>query len=263
MPPVNSAIQAQVVRATGLLTDLAFRRLNTTTILGRCPVGPLPRTVVYSNHETLVDSFLVGGLMCYPTLYDHPQRLHYQLADERNFMANPFIRNMYRYLNVIPVGRDESGQRRDRTAFRRMVEVVSHGAMGHIFIEGTRSRTGKLLPPVPSAAGIALLAKADVLPVYFTGMDKVQPYRRKVGDPPATWRRYVFGQRIEWLTDMRFGQRITIAFGDIIPAAQVTELAGTSNRSERLAAIIMERLRSLKEVVDRQHHGHHSQRLAS
>src|SRR5690242_7405062 len=122
-------------------------------------------------------------------------------------MSNPMMREVYRNLNVIPVGRDQHGNRSDSAAFRKMVKVVSKGAMGHIFIEGTRSRSRELLPPVPSAAGIALLAKADILPVYFTGMDDVQPYRKAWGDPPVTWMRYVFGQQIEWLTDLRFGQR--------------------------------------------------------
>lgn len=263
-PRLDPRIQRLVVRLTGVICDLVFRKLNRTTILGRCPDGPLPRTVVYSNHQSLLDSFLVGGLMCYPELYRHPERLHYQLADGLNFMADPLMRQVYRYLNVIPVGRDAAGARRDRAAFRRMVEVVSAGGMGHIFIEGTRSTTRELLPPVASAAGIAVVAEANILPVYFTGMDEVQPYRKKIGDPPITWRRFILGQRIEWLTDMRFGKRLTIAYGDLISAYDVQTIAGTGpGRSERVAEVVMDRLRSLKSQVDSHHYGCPSQRLAS
>ncbi|MBI5404993.1 MAG: 1-acyl-sn-glycerol-3-phosphate acyltransferase [Candidatus Kerfeldbacteria bacterium] len=261
-----AVLQYVVIVLTGILTFLIFRVGNRTTVVGRPPRGPQPRMLVISNHQSLVDSFLVGAVLSYPWLYWQPWKLQYQLADGRNFMTHPVMKHVYALLRVIPVGRDANGNRSDSAAFKRSVMLLRQGQMLHVFIEGTRSVSGDLLPPKPQVAGMALLSGATVLPVYFTGMHDVQPYRKLPGDGRATWLRPLFGPTVEWLIHMRFGHRLTIAFGDPIAPSEIDGLVGDYDKAARsaaLAAIIMERLRSLKEVVDRQHHGHHPQRLAS
>jgi len=260
-----AALQYLVVVATGILTFLIFRVLNRTTVIGRVPAGPPRQTLIISNHLSLIDSFLVGGIMSYPCLYWEPGRLQYQLADGRNFMTHGVMKHVYALLRVIPVGRDSQGNRSDSAAFKRSVALLKQGRTLHVFIEGTRSITGDLLPPKPQVAGMAVLSEASILPVYFTGMEKVQPYRKKPGDPPATWLRFAFGEMVEWLIDVRFGHRLTIAFGDMITPEEVERILDGCPKSERythLANLLMDRLAELKQLADRQH-GHTSQRLAS
>lgn len=251
-----AALQYAVIVLTGILTLLIFRVFNRTKVIGSPPQGPQPRMLVISNHQSLIDSFLVGAILSYPWLFWKPWMLQYQLADGRNFMTHPVMRHIYALLRVIPVGRDSKGNRSDSAAFKRSVSVLRDGKMVHVFIEGTRSTTGELLPPKTQVAGMALLSEASVLPVYFTGMADVQPYRKKPGDGQPTWLRYVFGPTVEWLVDMRFGHRLTIAFGKAITpdeARAIIEGCPRTERYDRLANAIMDRIRSLKEETERHH----------
>lgn len=194
-----------------LLSYFVFRVLNRTTVIGQRFAKLRPRTVVVSNHQSLLDSFLVGSVIGVPQLFWQPWLTPWHLADGQNFLGHPLLRYVYLFLRVIPVGRDERNQRRDTKAFYAASRAVQSGTL-HVFAEGTRSTDGELRPLKRSAAGLILNAGAGMKFVYFTGMHQVQPYRKKPGDGPRTWLR-AFGKRTEWLLHFRTGQRVIVNIG--------------------------------------------------
>lgn len=222
-----------------LLSYLVFRVLNRTTVIGRRFARFSPRTVVVSNHQSLIDSFLVGSVLGIPQLFFQPRLTPWQLADAKNFPL------LYWLLQVIQVNRDQS----DLTAFFAASKVLTSGGTVHVFPESTRSTDDELRPIKRAAAALILNAAAGLQVVYFTGMHQVQPYRKRPGDGRPTWLR-LFGKKAEWHLHFRTGQRLTVNVGRHIPPAEVAAMAGNGSlreRSEQLAKVIVQELRSLQE----------------
>lgn len=240
---------------TALMCLIGFRLLNKTAVMGVQNLGPRRRLLIVSNHQSLVDSFVVGMVIYFPWLFWRPNLAPSHLADARNFMTHPILRYVYRVLRVIPVGRNAQGERRDRGAYAAACNVLKAGGMLHVFGEGTRSTNQELLPPKPQIGGLALDTGATVRPVYITGLHAVHPYRKRPGDPPVTWWRRLFGPHTEWLLDIRAGHQITVVLGEDIAPDQARALAGDGDHREQvtcLAEAIMERIRMLKQQADAQ-----------
>lgn len=114
--------------------------------------GPL---IVCANHVDWVDPVVVG---C------GTARVVSFMA-KRELFHSPVAGWFLKQLQAFPVRRGEV----DRAALRASVKVLEcHGALG-LFPEGTRSRTGRLQPPEPGAALIALRTGATIVPAGITG----------------------------------------------------------------------------------------------
>ena len=68
---------------------------------------------------------------------------------------------------------------RDRAAQRQLLEILADGRPIGIFVEGTRSRDGRMRAVKPGAAWLALTAGVPVLPVGMAGTDKLFPGRAR------------------------------------------------------------------------------------
>lgn len=238
-----------VLLLTLIVCFYVFRILNTLLVFGSQKRGAAKGLLEVSNHETLIDSFEVGLATYLPSLLLHPTLAPSHLADARNFMTHPILRFVYQALRVIPVKSTDDGCRNDIAAFRTAVRVLRDGGMMHIFIEGTRSPDDQLLPPKNQVGSIALLSGATVRPIFLTGGHKLFPYRKKMGDPPATWWRYLFGSQTEWLLDVRAGHRPVVFVGEEMTPEEILAIAGTGkhrDRAARVTAAIMDRIRQMQ-----------------
>lgn len=238
-----------VLGLTWCICFFVFRILNRTTVHGWQFAGPRRRCLIVSNHQSLIDSFLVNWVIYYPSILWHPDLAPAHLADKKNFSTHRILNFAYDALRVIPVGRKEDGSRNDRAAFYAARAVLKAGRALHVFAEGTRSPDDQLRPIRTQIGSLALIENVTVIPVYFTGMHEVQPYRKKIGDPPVTIWRYLFGAHTEWLLDVRAGKRVTIVIGQPMTPKELVAIAGTdkhSLQSARVAEAIMERISDLQ-----------------
>jgi 1-acyl-sn-glycerol-3-phosphate acyltransferase len=131
-------------------------------IHGGPPVAPREKTVVVSNHESNADPFLISLL---------PWEMKW-LAKASLFKV-PFAGWGMWLAGDIPVVRGdvESG----REALERCARWLEKGVPVVIFPEGTRSRTGELLPFRDGAFRLAIEAGADVLPIAVAGTRRALP----------------------------------------------------------------------------------------
>ena len=91
---------------------------------------------------------------------------------------------------------DRSNPRRALEAYERAAEVIRSGISAVVFPEGTRSRTGQLLPFKNAPFGLAIAAQVPVVPLYVRDTFEImpkgrfvlrpRPIRIVIGDPIAT-----------------------------------------------------------------------------
>lgn len=121
--------------------------------------------ILCSNHVSNIDavflSVILGG------------KIHF-LAKKELFSVN-FLSMIFRKLGAIPVNRGSGSA----SAIIEAEKVLNRGGLIGIFIEGTRSKTGKFLKPKSGTAVIACRTGVPVVPVCITpSSNRVKIFRK-------------------------------------------------------------------------------------
>jgi 1-acyl-sn-glycerol-3-phosphate acyltransferase len=140
--------------------------------------------VVACNHNYGPDYVLLA--------YSSPRELYF-MAKAEIFEWNPLLAAALRATGAFPVQRGKG----DSAAIDTAVQLLTEGNLIAMFPEGTRSRSGKLMPGKTGAARIALAAGVPIVPVAVINSAAV--FRRN------GWRRTQvmvrFGEPITWQGD--------------------------------------------------------------
>jgi 1-acyl-sn-glycerol-3-phosphate acyltransferase len=141
--------------------NLAANRLA-VTVSGResIPDGPV---VFVSNHVSFVDIWVLAGLL--------PGTVRF-LA-KRELLNVPIFGWAMRSAGHIPIDRKNRQAAVDACGEAGM--KIRQGTSAIVFGEGTRSRTGQLLPLKKGAFVLAIQAGVPVVPVYLEGTFQVLP----------------------------------------------------------------------------------------
>ena len=164
-----------VTNVTVTLFWFIFFVLNRTTVIGRRNVGEARNTLLLSNHQSMLDSFLVGLAAFYPQSWVKPHLIPWNPAAAENFYKTPILAWLADNWKCIWVREG----RRDLHALHRMIQVLRRGVMT-LFPEGTRSRDGSVGPGRPGAGFLILATQPRVIPVAIDGMQQVLPIGRYV-----------------------------------------------------------------------------------
>lgn len=132
----------------------SWRRLRIEGLHNIPADGPL---LVASNHLSNLDPMLLGGFF--------PRTL-FALA-KREMYVNPAVAWFLGGCNCIPVERAGA----DRRALSRALHVLRRGGRLLVFVEGTRSRDGRMQRVEPGIGFLARRSGARVLPVAISGTD--------------------------------------------------------------------------------------------
>lgn len=186
-----------------------FRVFNRTTVTGLENIDDEPNTLLLSNHQSMIDSFLVGLLAYFPRSLWKPHLLPWNPAAEENFYRTPALRWLADNWKCIPI---KEG-RRDLHALHRMLQVLPAGVMT-VFPEGTRTRDGSVGRGRPGAGLVILGTRPRVIPVAIDGMQDVLPIGSVVP---------------------RFFKRIRVAYG---PPVDYSDLLDGPRSRETAQAIV-------------------------
>lgn len=119
--------------------------------------------LLVANHASLLDPPLLGNSVSRP--------VHFMAKGD--LFKKPFLKWALPRVKAFPVHRGGA----DRAAVRRAIELLQSGEVVGLFPEGTRTKTGQLLPFQRGAGLIALRANVPVVPVALIGTFK--PFSKK------------------------------------------------------------------------------------
>lgn len=154
-----------------ILAYIVLMPLFFVRVRGRKNARVVGGSVIIANHKSNWDPIVLGhSVTAKPISY---------LGKEELF-ANGIVSWFLHRLYCIPVARKKG----DLVAIKTAIKALKEGKMLGIFPEGTRSRTGELLPFEQGAALMALKADVPVIPVYIKGGYKLfRPVLVTIGVP--------------------------------------------------------------------------------
>src|SRR6266566_548281 len=109
-----------VTNVTVTLFWVLFFVLNRTTVIGRRSIGEERNTLLLSNHQSMLDSFLVGLAAFFPQSWLRPHLLPWNPAAAENFYKSPVLAWLADNWKCIWVREG----RRDLHALHRMMQVL-------------------------------------------------------------------------------------------------------------------------------------------
>lgn len=198
-----------ITLATSTVGAILFFGLSRTEIIGRRNALRERNTLLLSNHQSLIDSFLIGFTAYYGAAIFRPSLIPWNPAAEENFYKNAYQGWWSDQWKCIPV----APGRRDMRALYRMIRALKEGTM-ILFPEGTRTRSGAVGKGRPGAGLVALANQPNLIPVTIAGMSDVLP----IG---AAWPKPF--------------QRVTILFG---PPIDYSHLVGGERSKETAQAVV-------------------------
>jgi 1-acyl-sn-glycerol-3-phosphate acyltransferase len=210
-----------VTNLTVTILWVLFFVLNRTAVRGREHVGDARNTLVLSNHQSMIDSFLIGLAAWYPRSLIKPHLLPWNPAAVENFFRGWLLGWLSYNWRCIPI----RVGRRDPRALRRMAEVLPRGVM-ILYPEGTRTRDGSVGAGRAGAGVVALATGARVIPVAIDGMREVLPIGR---------------------TLPRIGKRISVTFG---PPIDYEQPSGESPSREEAQALVDRAMAMVREQLE-------------
>jgi 1-acyl-sn-glycerol-3-phosphate acyltransferase len=213
--PVTSYL---VTNVTVTLFGVLFFILNRTTVIGRHHVGEQPNTLLLCNHQSMLDSFLVGMGAFYPQSWLKPRLMPWNPAAAENFYKNPILAWLADNWKCIWVREG----RRDLHALHRMTQVLPDGVMT-LFPEGTRTRDGTVGEGRPGPGLLILATHPRVIPVAIDGMRDVLP----------------IGSRVP-----RVGKRVYVSYGAPIDYSEFLKSPRTREVAQALMDRVMDAIRA-------------------
>ncbi|MDO5378437.1 MAG: lysophospholipid acyltransferase family protein [Clostridia bacterium] len=157
--PRRTLIYTVVMALYAILVKVVFFM----RIEGRENIPKGKNVVLMGNHQCILDPLTLA--LCTPD-----REIHFM--GKKELFQNRLFGWVLRKVHAFPVDRGNI----DMGAVRTAMNVLKDGDTLGIFPEGTRSRTGHMLPLLGGASMIALKSGCDVVPVYIDG--RYKPFRR-------------------------------------------------------------------------------------
>lgn len=139
-----------------MLYALVAKVLFFVRIEGREQIPKDRNCVLMGNHQCLLDPLMLA--LCVPD-----REIHFM--GKKELFENPVLGWVFRKVHGFPVDRGNI----DMGAIRTAMGVLKNGDTLGIFPEGTRSRSGHMLPLLGGASMLALRSGCDVIPIYIDG----------------------------------------------------------------------------------------------
>ena len=152
------------------ITKIVFSVIFRVEIINREKVPQKGPALLCSNHNNMLDMFLIGYKI---------KRWIYWMAKEELF-RNPFSGYLFKKLGAFPIKRGTG----DVGSIKTALKLLNEGEVVGIFPHGHRASKRKTMRSKPGAAMLAINAGVQVVPVMVTGNYRLFGKIRVIfGDP--------------------------------------------------------------------------------
>ncbi|GAB4538555.1 MAG: lysophospholipid acyltransferase family protein [Pleurocapsa sp.] len=158
--------------------------------------------IAVCNHASYFDPPIISNSLGRPVAF---------MAKEELFQV-PVFKQAIQLYGAYPVKRSTG----DRAALRAAMKAIDNGWIAAVFLQGTRTKDGRIDDPKLGAAWIAAKAQVPLLPVSLWGTEKIMTAKLPLPKPVA----------------------ITIRIGDAIAPPQSTKKNDLQGVSDRCAIAI-------------------------
>lgn len=163
------------------------------------------RLIICCNHICMKDPIY---------LTFSPKRQIFYMAKKELFQ-NKFVAKILRSLGAFAIERGAG----DKESLNEAVQILEDGGALGIFIEGTRSKDGKLGRPKSGAVMLAHQTNTPILPACIT---------TKTGGPPKQF------------------EKVILSFGELIQPEELGIVQGTGTEFRNASRLVMERIAEMR-----------------
>lgn len=219
----------------GFLSFLFFRfPFNFARVIGKKNIPNQGKGVIFlANHDTMYDSFLIGGTAFFPRMIFYPSTPFVNFAAKENYFSTWYFRALMHLL------RTEAVVSRDHALLMKTYVKLLKERNLLIFYQGGRSKHLDHIKMGPSFAIRNAWPHVTVIPVFHEGMDRI--FSRGGPHTKGIWR---------WLPRNLF-RRPTIMFGTPIDFTDILQHGNGKEVTDAINAKIINAITGLKAEYDR------------
>ena len=164
------------------LTFITFRFIFPVKVRGEENIPRKGPCLIVANHISFLDAIVLG--------YSLSMQVNYFAKD--NLLDIFIVSRFLAYLGAIPLERDEPSS----MSLRAGLKALGKKRALVVFPEGTRSKTGRMLPPKPGIGFLHVKSGAPIIPVLIQGTDRAMPVGARFVRP-GTWIVVSYGPAME------------------------------------------------------------------
>ncbi len=181
-----------------------------------------PPYLFVSNHLTMIDDFILGGLLYIPFAFQGLKYFPWHAPEEQNFFLGPIVTWMLKKAQCVPLTR---GHGVFQPGMTRLKQLLQTNGIVMIYPEGTRSRSGDIGKGKVGIGRLAYQTKVKVVPCYHEGTQDILP----VGNYTP-----------------KIGKKLRIIIGDPIDMSDLYELKEGREAYQKIADRMIEKIRDLR-----------------
>ena len=164
------------------------------------------KTIIFSNHLSLMDPILIGCIL--------PRQVFFMAKME--LFRFPIFSWLLKKLGAFPVKRGTA----DLSAIKHSLQVLKEDKVFGIFPEGTRNKEGQVKTFSHGVAAIAHKSKAQTVPIAIIGKYEIfKPMKIKIGKPLDFNKYYIRKSSTELLEEITL--EMEEALKDLLNSADV------------------------------------------
>lgn len=173
---IKSPLQYVLFLAMYPLAKYIFKVKNKIEVTGQENLPHAIRILFLSNHQTLIDSLLIGSnVITAKELFFRQKLIPYNAPDRKNFLDHGFSKFFFGLLKNIPTDRNPKTMEKIQEQIDSWCQVLEDNNL-LLFFEGTRSRDGSIGKCKKGIAKTIIQAKPDfIIPITLVGISPIMP----------------------------------------------------------------------------------------
>lgn len=154
---------------------IVFSVFNRVSIVGRKNIPRTTKVLYVANHETFIDSFLIGlAIMNIQDFIFNYRRIPWNAAASEFFFNNSLKKFLFSLLKCRPTIRKTTSRSSLEKSVKEMAAILTKENLV-LFFEGGRTRTGEINDCKPGVPLIIRLADPIVIPIFLDGVEPILP----------------------------------------------------------------------------------------